>query len=127
MVSSTGLQYYPLGAFSGLAAGDGRVVKGDDHLRASIRDILTTPLGSRVMRRTYGSRLFALMDRPFGPGLAAEIIAATAEALEIWEPRLDLKRVMLRGGASGRMEIDIVYTLATPETYGRERVMENVA
>jgi phage protein D len=34
------------------------------HLRQSIEDILTTPIGSRVMRRAYGSQLFELIDQP---------------------------------------------------------------
>jgi phage baseplate assembly protein W len=28
---------------------------GIEHLRQSIRDILTTPIGSRIMRRDFGS------------------------------------------------------------------------
>ena len=34
------------------------------HLRQSIGDILSTPIGSRVMRREYGSLVPALIDKP---------------------------------------------------------------
>lgn len=34
------------------------------HLRQSITDILSTPIGSRIMRREYGSRLFKRVDVP---------------------------------------------------------------
>ncbi|MGL4827152.1 MAG: GPW/gp25 family protein, partial [Vibrionaceae bacterium] len=34
------------------------------HIKQSIQDILTTPLGSRVMRRDYGSAIFELIDQP---------------------------------------------------------------
>jgi phage baseplate assembly protein W len=35
------------------------------HLRQSIADVLTTPIGSRVQRREYGSLLPELIDQPF--------------------------------------------------------------
>ncbi|MBM7357398.1 UNVERIFIED_ORG: phage baseplate assembly protein W [Enterobacter sp. JUb101] len=34
-----------------------------DHIMQSVRDILVTPVGSRVMRREYGSLLSALIDQ----------------------------------------------------------------
>lgn len=77
-----------------------------EHLRQSITDILTTPLGSRVMRRDYGSRLFELVDRPLQPSTLLAIIQATAEALIRWEPRLLLERVRVTG-EPGRVRIGI--------------------
>ncbi|SPX13597.1 Baseplate assembly protein W [Escherichia coli] len=35
-----------------------------EHLKQSVRDILTTPLASRVMRREYGSLVPDLIDEP---------------------------------------------------------------
>ena len=43
---------------------NGRSLTGLDHLKQSIADILNTPIGSRVMRRDYGSKLFSLIDAP---------------------------------------------------------------
>jgi phage baseplate assembly protein W len=63
------------------------------HLRQSIWDILTTPVGTRVMRRDYGSRLFELIDRPVNSGWVMDAYAYTAEALERWEPRFALGEV----------------------------------
>lgn len=92
----------------GVGASDGRPLAGAEHLRQSIRDILTTPVGSRVMRREYGSRLFELTDRPLTPALAAEAVAATAEALRRWEPRYRLRRVAVTArGAAGALEISL--------------------
>ena len=71
----------------------GKELTGLAHLRQSVRDILTTPIGTRVMRREYGSRLFELLDAPLTPGVLTEIYAAAAEALGRWEPRLRLTRV----------------------------------
>ncbi|OSM01660.1 GPW/gp25 family protein [Magnetofaba australis] len=76
-------------------------------LRQSVRDILTTPLGTRVMRRDYGSRLFELVDAPLNQGTLLAIYAATAEALDRWEPRLRLTRTQARSAGPGRISLDI--------------------
>lgn len=91
----------------GISATTGRKLGGIDHLRQSIRDILTTPIGSRVMRRDYGSRLFELIDTPYSPAAKLEIIAATAEALMTWEPRIEVETIKLRNYTPGRIEIDL--------------------
>jgi phage baseplate assembly protein W len=88
----------------------GKPVDGIDHLRQSITDILTTPTGSRVMRRTYGSRLFELVDAPLDAGTRLEIFAATAEALIRWEPRLKVTKVSADTVISGKIELSIVGT-----------------
>jgi phage baseplate assembly protein W len=86
----------------------GKPLSGAAHLRQSIRDILTTPVGSRVMRREYGSRLFDLVDNPLNADTLVDIFAATAEALLRWEPRLKVQRVQARAaGEAGKIEIDL--------------------
>jgi phage baseplate assembly protein W len=89
----------------GTSAETGGALKDLDHLMQSIRDILTTPLGTRVMRRDYGSRLFDLVDRPMNPGLVAEYQAAVAEALDRWEPRFRLRRVRAEAAEPGRLTL----------------------
>jgi len=86
----------------------GKALSGGAHLAQSIADILTTPLGSRVMRRDYGSLLFELIDKPINPAIRMLIHAATAIALRRWEPRLRLSRVQLQGEpAAGRLTLRI--------------------
>lgn len=80
---------------AGMSRDTGAVIGGFDHLRQSIQDILTTPLGTRVHRRDYGSRLPRLVDRPINNSLVAEMVAATAEALDRWEPRLKLEKISI--------------------------------
>lgn len=65
------------------------------HLRQSVADILATPIGSRVMRRTYGSLVPALLDQPHNRALAGRVAAAAASAITRWEPRLIVRRVQL--------------------------------
>lgn len=94
----------------GLGNQDGRQIAGVNHLRQSIRDILTTPIGSRVMRRDYGSRLFDLIDRPYSPSVQLEIIAASIEAISTWEPRVEVESVTLQSFAPGHIVIDMTGT-----------------
>lgn len=81
---------------NGINASTGKRLSGTDHLKQSIKDILTTRIGTRVMRRDYGSRLPDLVDNPTGEFLNVELFAATAEALAKWEPRFRLDRVYLQ-------------------------------
>jgi phage baseplate assembly protein W len=94
----------------GTNATTGKAVSGLDHLKQSIRDILTTPIGSRVMRRDYGSRLFQLVDAPLNRGTIAQLYAATIEALLRWEPRISPRRVGITAASSGRVEIELEAT-----------------
>lgn len=91
----------------GLDRRQGAAVGGIDHLRQSIVDILTTRIGTRVLRRDYGSELPALVDRPFNRALAVDLVAATAEALHRWEPRLSLTSVRVVAAAPGRVELTL--------------------
>lgn len=89
----------------GINAETGKRLEGLDHLRQSIRDILTTPIGSRVMRRDYGSRLFELVDAPINRDTITDIYAATAEALLRWEPRVDVTQVKITNAKPGEIEL----------------------
>lgn len=107
----------------GISATTGRKLGGIDHLRQSIRDILTTPIGSRVMRRDYGSRLFELIDTPYSSATKLAIIAATAEALMTWEPRIEVEDITLRSYTPGHIIVDLVGRYL-PE--GREVTIEGI-
>lgn len=87
----------------------GKPLSGTDHLSQSIGDILLTPLGTRPMRRDYGSVLFELIDQPLNGAVRLLIYAGTALALSRWEPRLRLKRVSLdiSEGTAGQAALTI--------------------
>ena len=92
----------------GASASNGRSLGGMAHLGQSIGDILMTPLGSRVMRRDYGSLLPELIDQPFNDATRMRLFGATALALMRWEPRIRLIRVQLFQGASpGSYTLDL--------------------
>lgn len=90
---------------TGMSRHTGLAIDDDAHLAQSVADILTTPIGSRVMRRDYGSNLPDLIDAPVNSETLIDIYAATAEALDKWEPRLILTRVELASRAPGSIEL----------------------
>ena len=85
----------------GMDRATGQQVSGVDHLAQSIADILSTPIGTRLMRRDYGSALFELVDQPLNALTRLRVFAATAVALARWEPRVRVDRIDLTAGADG--------------------------
>lgn len=75
---------------TGVNAETGKVLTDWEHVQQSIRIILTTPIGSRVMRRDFGSNLPDLIDRKLTPRGVLAIYSATALALIRWEPRFQI-------------------------------------
>ncbi|ERS88736.1 GPW/gp25 family protein [Halomonas sp. PBN3] len=73
---------------TGMNASTGRALEGIEHIQQSVRDILTTPIGSRVMRRDYGSLLPELIDMPLNDATLLQAYSASVMALIRWEPRI---------------------------------------
>lgn len=92
---------------NGTSAITGKSLSGIEHLRQSIRDIISTPLGSRVMRRDYGSELFRLVDAPLNRGTLLRLYAATAAAIARWEPRFRVSRVLAVNASPGVIVLDV--------------------
>lgn len=86
----------------------GRRITGIAHLQQSVADILSTPLGTRLERRTYGSLLPSLIDQPDNARTRLRCYAAIASALMKWEPRLRVTRVGMSSGAQpGQAVVDL--------------------
>jgi len=96
----------------GRSKATGQLISGTEHLAQSIGDILTTPLGSRVMRRDYGSELPDLIDQPANPATRVRLYGAAATALARWEPRFTLQQVSLAAleGLAGRWQLSVAGT-----------------
>ncbi|WP_375700967.1 GPW/gp25 family protein [Bartonella sp. AA23NXGY] len=90
---------------SGMDRTTGKPLTGIDHLRQSILDILLTRIGSRVMRRDYGSRVAELIDAPVNNAFAVALYAAVAEALDKWEPRFKLKKIDFKWSEAGQVSL----------------------
>ena len=100
--------------YLGMNSQTGLSISEADHIRQSVRDILVTPVGSRVMRREYGSLLSALIDQPQTPALRLQIMAACYSAIQKWEPRVSLSTITFeRGEDDGALYVDISGTRST--------------
>jgi phage baseplate assembly protein W len=75
----------------------GAAIGNVEHIAQSMSDILSTRIGTRVMRREYGSLLPELVDHPFNDITRLQVYAATVMALMRWESRISLSRVQFHG------------------------------
>jgi phage baseplate assembly protein W len=95
-------------ASTGFNRDAGAVLQDFDHVRQSIGIIMSTPIGSRVMRREFGSELFDLIDRPMTDRVILAIYAAAVTAIARWEPRYALTGCrVIRAGADGTISLEL--------------------
>jgi phage baseplate assembly protein W len=72
----------------------GRVLTGLAHVKQSLHVIFTTPIGTRVMRRTFGSAVPSLLGKAnLTPQVLLNFYVAVAIAVELWEPRFRVRQV----------------------------------
>ena len=91
----------------GLDRRTGQPLTGLNHLKQSIEDILTTPLGSRRMRPLYGSNLRRFVDMSVNEGWKSAVQAEVARALGRWEPRIQLERVQVVSVIGGQIGLQL--------------------
>ncbi len=101
----------------------GKVLNGVAHLQQSVQDILSTPIGTRVMRRDYGSDVPSIIDQPMTPGTLIDLFAAVAIALNKWEPEFKLSQVIPVSFEPGKAVFDLP-GIWLPE--GKEIILEGV-
>lgn len=82
-------------------------------IEESIKDILLTPLGSRVMLPDYGSRLFELIDRRVDDSFRADLAFYVIEAVEKWEKRVKIDEVRLISFENHALKFRISFTNGT--------------
>jgi phage baseplate assembly protein W len=70
-----------------------RLTEGSQDLDRSIRVVLATAPGERVMRSQFGCRIWEMLFEPVTPGLLGEMSQAVKDALAQWEPRVTVEDV----------------------------------
>ncbi|HGY3148095.1 TPA: GPW/gp25 family protein [Morganella morganii] len=95
------MKYYGFNALTG------RVITDIEHVRQSVRDILITPVGSRIARRSYGSLLFRLTDQPDNKAVRLQLISACYSALLRWEQRIQIQQLTISSPQPGSIVIDL--------------------
>ena len=93
-------------------AGTIRLITGAEEIDAAIRMILSTIPGERVMRPEFGCRMWSLIFAPLTAGTLGQIEQYVREALDRWEPRIDVDRVeALADQESAEVKIELDYRL----------------
>jgi len=97
----------------GMNSASGRKIDGHSHIQQSIADILSTPLGSRVMRRNYGSFIPQLIDQPLNNANLLRLYSAAVVAIAEWEPRVKITRVTRSLNSAGQAVLQVEATEVT--------------
>lgn len=96
---------------TGIDAATGGALSDWSHVEQSIRKILTTPVGSRLMRRTFGSEVPDMVDRKMTGANILRVYSAAAEAIAAWEPRFRMSAGRLNEiNVRGQMQLEIFGT-----------------
>jgi len=95
------------------ATGGIALVVREREVEEAIRLILATTPGERAMRPEFGCRLADHVFAPADASTAGQIAYDVREALERWEPRIDLLDVVVSfdAVAAGTLYIDVQYEL----------------
>jgi phage baseplate assembly protein W len=100
-------------AFPIQADSEGRIAlaRQDDAIRQSIRLIIETAKGERVMRPTFGCGIHDLVFAPNDPMTAARVSFEVREALIDWEPRIEVQdvQVNLDSGEGHTLLVNVQY------------------
>lgn len=90
--------------YTGMNPGGTGTLTDAAHVWQSASDILNTPIGSRIMRRDYGSLVPDLIDGPQNDVTRMQLMSAVVIALAAWEPRITLSVVDVRYSQPGAVE-----------------------
>ena len=102
-----------LDASRGIAA-----VSNEEDVRQSIRIILGTGRGERVMRPDFGAGLHDFLFAPVNFATTESIRVRVEESLIDWEPRIELEQVSVVPAADdgSRLDIEVVYRVRSTNT-----------
>lgn len=73
-----------------------RMSEGPADLDRSIRVVIATAPGERVMRPQFGCRIWDMLFEPVTPNLMGQMAQAVRDSLAQWEPRATVEDVEVR-------------------------------
>jgi hypothetical protein len=87
-------------------------------IEQSVRIILGTEPGERVMRPDFGAGLRGLVFEPINTTTMALVQYRVQNALVLWEPRIDSVTVVVSADPPlGKLQVDISYRIRTTNTF----------
>jgi hypothetical protein len=97
------------------ASGSIETSNGPDRVRDAIWIIISTGIGERLMRPTFGAGVHDYVFQPNTPAIRTALADAIKQALVKWEPRIDLDAVRVDpvSGEPSQVIASIDYRLRT--------------
>lgn len=89
------------------------LTSGGDDIDASLRMVLITAPGERLMRPKFGCRIWDLLFEPVNANTIGLMREAVRDAVSQWEPRVTLEDVIVEPDArdSSRVLINLKYRI----------------
>lgn len=78
-----------------------------EHIKQSLEDLISTPIGSRIMRRDYGTQVANLLDQPTSEALYLKCYSTIYSAILRWEPRIDITKLNISEFNGGQTVLDL--------------------
>jgi phage baseplate assembly protein W len=100
------------------AAGRTAIAVFEEDIRQSIRIILGTNPGERVMRPDFGAGMNALVFEPMSVATVETVKVRVREALVDWEPRIDVEAVNASADVAepNKLLVDVTYRVRATNT-----------
>jgi uncharacterized protein len=88
---------------------------GPDDVEGAIRVVLSTAPGERLMRPTFGCRIWELLFEPINANTLGRMSHAVREAVAEWEPRVEVEEVDVQpdSAVDGAVRIGLTYRIRT--------------
>ena len=110
-------------SFPPLVGPDGRLAwsAGEDNVRESLRLILLTERGERLMREEFGCGLRRYLAEPNTVTTHQQISDSISQSIQRWEPRVVVEGVSVEPDADepSQVNVTILFRLVATQTAGR--------
>jgi uncharacterized protein len=100
-----------------------RMTRGPEDLDASMRVILSTAPGERLMRPQFGCRIWDLLFEPVNFNTLGQMAEAAGEAIAQWEPRVDVVGIECVPDARDQFLVNIDITYRVRATNDRRNLV----
>ena len=95
------------------AAGRVALSEYEENIRQNITIILGTRPGERQMLPNFGCRVHEFLFAPATAANAQVVARHVRDALERWEPRIEVLKVKTRAEADGALRVEVEYKITS--------------
>jgi len=98
------------------AMGSVGVSEFEENIRQCVTVILGTRPGERQMMPDFGCRVHELLFAPNNQTTAQVAAGHVREALNRWEPRIEVQDVVASSDPSGAIQVEVVYRIVSTDS-----------